>query len=74
MSRIAIADPDVGDREFERVREVLASGRLADGPVVREFEREFAEYCGADRGVATANGTAALQTALRAVGIGAGDG
>ena len=73
MSRIAIADPDVGDREFERVREVLASGRLADGPVVREFEREFAEYCGADRGVATANGTAALQTALRAVGIGEGD-
>ncbi|ELZ46328.1 DegT/DnrJ/EryC1/StrS aminotransferase [Halorubrum coriense DSM 10284] len=73
MSRVAIADPDVGERELERVREVLESGRLADGPVVREFEREFAAFCGADRGVAAANGTAALQTALEAVGIGEGD-
>ena len=73
MSRVAIADPDVGERELERVREVLASGRLADGPVVREFEREFAAFCGADHGVAAANGTAALQTALEAVGIGDGD-
>ncbi|SFR49251.1 DegT/DnrJ/EryC1/StrS family aminotransferase [Halorubrum sodomense] len=73
MSRVAIADPDVGERELERVREVLASGRLADGPVVREFEREFADFCGADHGVAVANGTAALQTALEAVGIGDGD-
>ena len=73
MSRVAIADPDVGERELERVREVLTSGRLADGPVVREFEREFAAFCSADHGVAVANGTAALQTALEAVGIGEGD-
>jgi dTDP-4-amino-4,6-dideoxygalactose transaminase len=73
MSRIAIADPDIGERELERVRDVLESDRLADGPVVREFERDFADYCRADHGVATANGTAALQTALEAVGIGEGD-
>ncbi|MUW14924.1 aminotransferase class I/II-fold pyridoxal phosphate-dependent enzyme [Halorubrum sp. CBA1125] len=73
MSRIAIADPDVGEREFEWVRDVLASGRLADGPAVREFERRFADYCRADHGVAVANGTAALQTALEAVGVGEGD-
>jgi len=73
MSRIRIADPDVGEAERERVAEVLDSGQLADGPVVREFERGFAEHCGAAHAVATANGTAALQTALEAVGIGAGD-
>ena len=73
MSRIAIADPDVGEREFDRIRDVLEGGRLADGPIVREFERGFAEYCRADRGVATANGTAALQAALEGVGIGEGD-
>ena len=73
MSRIPIADPDIGERERERVADVLDSGQLADGPVVREFEDEFADYCGAAHGVATANGTAALQTALEAAGIGAGD-
>ncbi|SMO53926.1 DegT/DnrJ/EryC1/StrS family aminotransferase [Halorubrum cibi] len=73
MNRIAIADPDVGQPEIERVRDVLESGRLADGPVVREFERDFADYCRAGHGVATANGTAALQTALEAVGIEEGD-
>lgn len=73
MSRIAIADPDVGERELERIRDVLEGGRLADGPLVRGFERDFADYCRAGHGVATANGTAALQTALEAVGIGEGD-
>jgi len=73
MSRIQMAAPDVGEPERERVSEVLDSGRLADGPIVREFERAFADYCDAEYGVATANGTAALCTALEAVGIGEGD-
>ncbi len=73
MSRVAIADPDVGERELERVREVLSGGQLADGPVVREFERAFADHCGAERGVAVANGTAALHAALEGLGIGEGD-
>lgn len=46
---------------------------LADGPEVRAFEDEFASYCGAEHGVATANGTTALHAALCALGIGAGD-
>ena len=71
--RIPIADPDVGEAEVERVQAVLADGQLADGPVVREFEDSFAEYCGADHGVAAANGTAALHAALVALGIGHGD-
>jgi dTDP-4-amino-4,6-dideoxygalactose transaminase len=73
MSRIQIAAPDIGEAEHERVSAVLDSGRLADGPIVREFERDFADYCDASYGVATANGTAALRTALEAVGVGEGD-
>lgn len=73
MSRIRIAAPDIGESERERVSDVLDSGHLADGPVVREFERAFADYCDTESGVATANGTAALRTALEAVGIGDGD-
>ncbi|WP_280178843.1 DegT/DnrJ/EryC1/StrS family aminotransferase [Halorussus halobius] len=73
MTEIPIADPELGEREIERVRRVMESGALADGPEVRQFEEEFAEFCGTDRGVATCNGTAALHAALVALGVGPGD-
>jgi dTDP-4-amino-4,6-dideoxygalactose transaminase len=70
---IPIAEPQVGPEEFARVVDVLDSGMLADGPQVRRFEEEFAEYCGADRAVATSNGTTALHAALEGLGVGPGD-
>jgi len=70
---IPIAAPDLGARELSRAIDVVESGRLADGPAVREFETAFSDYCDATHGVAAANGTAALTTALRSLGIGAGD-
>lgn len=70
---IPIAAPDLGARELARTMDVVESGRLADGPAVRAFEGAFSDYCGADHGVAVANGTGALTTALRALGVGAGD-
>ena len=73
MSDVPIADPEMGEREIERVREVMESGRIADGPEVRAFEEEFAAFCGADRGVATSNGTTALHAAFEALGVGPGD-
>ncbi|HHL45559.1 MAG TPA: DegT/DnrJ/EryC1/StrS aminotransferase family protein, partial [Gammaproteobacteria bacterium] len=39
----------------------------------REFEREFAAHCQVGHAVAVANGTVALELALYALGIGAGD-
>ncbi|WP_101298255.1 DegT/DnrJ/EryC1/StrS family aminotransferase [Halegenticoccus soli] len=70
---IPIADPDIGDAELKGVVDVLESGMLADGDVVREFEDRFAEYCGTEYAVATSNGTTALHAALVAAGIGEGD-
>jgi dTDP-4-amino-4,6-dideoxygalactose transaminase len=70
---ISIADPVLSEEAMARVREVMANGMIADGPEVRDFEAEFADFCGTDRAVAAANGTAALQTALVAAGIGDGD-
>jgi len=72
-STIPIADPTFGEEEGAAVRRVLDDGLVADGPEVRRFESEFADYCGASHGVATANGTAALHAALEGLGIGAGD-
>jgi dTDP-4-amino-4,6-dideoxygalactose transaminase len=70
---VPIAAPRVGEAERARVDDVLASGHLAAGDEVAAFEDAFAEYCGVDRAVATANGTAALQAALTALGVGEGD-
>ncbi len=69
---IPIARPLLGTEEFEAVREVLASGRLAQGPRVEAFERAFAGYIGRKHAIAVANGTAALHLALLAHGIPAG--
>ncbi|WP_226007282.1 DegT/DnrJ/EryC1/StrS family aminotransferase [Natrinema salinisoli] len=70
---VPIADPELSADAIERVESVLESDRLADGPEVRAFEDEFATYCGADEGVATANGTTALHAALEALGVQDGD-
>lgn len=73
MNRVAIADPDVGDDELDRMAAVIEDGHIADGPEVRAFESAFADYCGTDHAVATSNGTTALHAALDAAGVGAGD-
>ncbi|KAB7514661.1 aminotransferase class I/II-fold pyridoxal phosphate-dependent enzyme [Halosegnis rubeus] len=70
---IPIADPDLGTVEIENVSDVIESGMIADGPRVRDFEREFADYCGASQAVATSNGTTALHAAIEALGLGPGD-
>ncbi|MEB3851982.1 MAG: DegT/DnrJ/EryC1/StrS family aminotransferase [Desulfurococcales archaeon] len=70
---IPIARPILGDEEAEAVVRVLRSGRLAQGPEVRAFEEEFAAYLGAAYAVAVANGTVALDIALKALRIGPGD-
>ena len=55
-------------------RKVLRSGAFAGGPIVEEFEREFAKFCGAKHCIAVSNGTDALRFALMAANIQAGDG
>jgi dTDP-4-amino-4,6-dideoxygalactose transaminase len=55
------------------IAEVIDSGRFIGGPVLEAFESEFAAYCGVKQAMGVANGTDALQLALRACGVGAGD-
>jgi perosamine synthetase len=70
---IPIARPRMGDEEKERVWEAMASGSLAQGPRVREFEEAFAAFVGVQHAVATSSGTTALHLALLAHGIREGD-
>jgi dTDP-4-amino-4,6-dideoxygalactose transaminase len=69
---INIARPMIGEEEKAAVIAVLESGQLAQGSMVSDFERAFAEYCGVKHAVATSNGTTALHTAILANEIGPG--
>ncbi|AGB16215.1 putative PLP-dependent enzyme possibly involved in cell wall biogenesis [Halovivax ruber XH-70] len=73
MADIPLADPDIGPAAFDRVETLLSRGELADGPEVRQFEDEFADFCDVSHGVATSNGTTALCATLRAFGVERGD-
>ena len=70
---IPIARPIIGEEELAAVKEVLASGMLAQGPKVKAFESAFAKDVGRKHGIAVANGTEALHIALAAHGIGEGN-
>jgi dTDP-4-amino-4,6-dideoxygalactose transaminase len=70
---IPITRPWLGVEEAAAVREVLASGWVAQGPKVAAFEASVAAALGADHGIATTSCTTALHLALHALGVGAGD-
>lgn len=55
------------------IQKVLAHGQYILGPEVTEIEEKLSAYCGAKYCITCANGTDALQIALMALGIGAGD-
>jgi len=74
MSRmIPIAKPLLGKEELTAIKEVLESGILVLGEKTRLFEKEFADYIGVKHAVAVSNGTTALDIALKALKISAGD-
>ncbi len=54
------------------LREVLASGWIARGPRIAQFEKQLADYCGARHAVAVCNGSAGLHLAGLALGLGPG--
>jgi len=55
------------------IQNVIDNTSFIMGPAVRTFEAAFAAYCGAAHCIGVSNGTAALELALRAYGIGPGD-
>ena len=63
----------VGEEEVQAVSEVIRSGWMTMGPKTFEFEREFANYVGAEHAIAVSTGTAALHLALEAAGVHTGD-
>lgn len=67
--------PHFCEEDIEAVAAILRSGKINywTGEECRHFEREYAEYVGTQHAIALANGTLALELALRALNIGQGD-
>ena len=65
--------PTLGQEEIDPVAGVIASSQIAQGRVVHEFERTFAQKMNAKYAVSTNSGTAALHLVLLAMGIGEQD-
>lgn len=63
----------ITQQDIEAVKKVLESPWLTQGPILEEFERAVAEYCGAKYAVAVTNATSALHIACLAAGLGEGD-
>lgn len=75
---VPIVRPAFDESEAQAVAAVVRSGWIMQGPQVQRFEHELAGYLAdghatAPHVVALANGTAALELALRALGVGPGD-
>ena len=73
MPTIPVMRPLLGDEEARAAAAAVASGWVAQGPRVAEFEKQFAARIGAEQGIAVSSCTAALHLCLVVLGIGPGD-
>lgn len=72
MRKIPVTKPYFTEDEAKAAAEALASGWVAQGPKVAEFEKAIASHEGVAEGVATTSCTTALHLAMVASGLGAG--
>ena len=70
---IAFSPPDIGQAEIDAVADAMRSGWITTGPKTKELERKLTEFTGAAGVACLSSATAALECALRALGIGEGD-
>src|SRR4051812_30503620 len=61
------------DTERENMLGVLESGKWWFGERVKQFENAFASFHNVKHGISCTNGTAAIEVALRAIGVVRGD-
>ncbi|HEX5593996.1 MAG TPA: DegT/DnrJ/EryC1/StrS family aminotransferase [Solirubrobacterales bacterium] len=71
--RLDSAFPELFAELMETVERIAAKSAFTLGPELERFEEAFASFCGTEHAAGVSSGTAALEIALRALGIGPGD-
>jgi perosamine synthetase len=71
---IPVNTPSLNGNELKYLTECVETGWISsEGPFITRFETDFSNYIGVKNGVAVSNGSAALDIAIKALNIGAGD-
>ena len=73
LRNIPFSPPDMSDAEVEQVAEALHSGWITTGPKTKEFEKLIALVCSSQKVVCLNSATAAMEMALRLIGVGPED-
>lgn len=74
MDFIPVNEPLLNGNEKKYLCECIDTGWISsEGPFVKQFEEKMSAVAGRKYGVAVANGTAALEVAMQAIGIEEGD-
>ncbi|MFC1992234.1 DegT/DnrJ/EryC1/StrS family aminotransferase [Chloroflexota bacterium] len=71
--RVPWAMPYMGKEELDEVVDTIKSTWVTMGPKAKRLENEISNYFGVKHGIAVNSGTAALDVALKMIGIQAGD-
>jgi dTDP-4-amino-4,6-dideoxygalactose transaminase len=71
--RLDNAQPELFAELLETVERIGRESAFTLGPELEGFEAAFAEFCGTEHALGVSSGTAALELALRGLGIGPGD-
>jgi dTDP-3-amino-3,4,6-trideoxy-alpha-D-glucose transaminase len=71
--RLDSAHPELFAELMETVERIAGESAFTLGPELERFEGAFAEFCGTEYALGVSSGTAALELALRGLGIGPGD-
>ena len=70
---ISFSPPDITQDEIDEVVDTLKSGWITTGPKTKQLERDLAQFVGTGKVACLGSATAALECALRLLGIGPGD-
>ena len=73
LRNIPFSPPDMTEEEAKLASEAILSGWITTGPKTKEFERQIAEYVGTQKAVCLNSATAAMEMALRLIGVGPED-
>lgn len=73
-SIIPVCEPTLGGNEAKYVLQAIETNWISSaGQFIRDFEAQFADYCGVKYGIACANGTVAMHLAMATLGLEPGD-